>query len=180
MNYSEERYSGIGDGKILIFLIAGILSVFIGLYLGSKIHKNITPDVAGTYVGNSQYEFDDIVVNVSDEIICKNDKEKTASIVRTFEYEDHSAKGFVRIKSQEGHWKDKHRAFKLSFSDFEYISQFQPVNSKGRKIKAKKFMDFKIKILKRELTSDGASVLYKQNINGKREWTTHPFRRTKY
>lgn len=178
MNYQEKEYQGIGDGKIILIIFFGIIFILLGLYCGSKIHKKITPNVAGSYVGTTLYEYDGIVINVSDEIICIDDHEKTASIVRTFEYEDHNSKGLVKIKSKEGRWKNKHRAFKLSFSDFEYISDYTPVNSKGRKIKAKKFMDSRIKILKKELTTYSANLMYKQKYNDKREWIVHSFLRT--
>lgn len=155
--------------------IIGVVLICIGAIWGSHIHKKNLPSMMGTYVGNPGLP-EDYDTDSSDSIIINS--YNTVSLYRKFYFTDTNGdKHYVVICANEGTCDERIRKYRIKFDglSMKYMTNYSPQNEKGKEIPPRKFMDKKVIIPKKTISSNSMNIKYKRGVN--KDWYKIPFKK---
>ena len=158
--------------ELIITLVAGVIAVGLAVFLGIIVHRNITPDITGTYSGTIRSE-DGILYHD----IYILDSDSNVSVNRRFVENEGAAP--IEI-SACGTWKEKTGYFliKIKSRSAAYESEEQPLDPKGKVISPKKLLNRAIRVPKKKVAASGITLEVKQKDNaGNKQPKEYSFRR---
>lgn len=155
--------------------IIGVVLICLGAIWGGHIHKKNLPSLKGTYVGAPGLPEDSYTESV-DSIIITSDN--NVRLYRDFYYTDaDGVSHYVAIIANEGKCEERIRKFRVKFDglSMKYMTTYTPQNEKGKEIAPRKFMDKKIFIPKKTVSSNSMDIKYKRGVNS--DWKIIPFKK---